>query len=569
MKDDHFWGKSRLSSVKVGIVVRTGLALLLTITSIALTWALLNPHTNTYASDQIAFATFKKTPTSTPTDTSTPTATSTSTSTPTPTPTPPPPSGIGPTSTTWYFAEGKVGQGFTQFLTIQNPDPNPTHACQVSLQYLLSASTATPKLLTIPPNTRYTELVNADLNQPANAPAYQGVSTIVRVTNPGSCRGVVAERPIYFSNFKGVSSGTDVLGATQTGTDFYFADVSSLPGYNSYLTILNPPNGLVASITISYYRGGAMLGTDTATVQPGTRGTLIPHSYGQRVAAWVHASAPVVVERPTYFSTYVVGNAGTVSGAASVVGASAPSAAWRFAEGYVGGQFQENLVLANVGTSGAAGTLVLEYDTGATLRVPVSVNAQDVNILDINSITNNRSGVCAPLPCVLSQSVSAQLTMTSGQIVAEREMFFHYTHFDRALNRTTMAMGGTDVTGQSGVATASAYSFAEGYTNLGYDEWLTVQNPTRSSETVWITLVNGKSQAYQFAIVVGMQSRYTVNINEVVVQHLVHPNDGVGDYEVSMTVQTSDGSVFVAERPMYWNDSASQGGSDVIGFIGG
>ncbi len=568
MKDDHFWGKSRLSSVKVGIVVRTGLALLLTITSIALTWALLNPHTNTYASDQIAFATSKRTPTPTPTDTSTPTATSTSASTPTPTPPPPPPSGIGPTSLQWYFAEGKVCQGFTQFLTIQNPDPNPTHACQVRLQYLLSASTPTPKLLTIPPNTRFTELVNADLNQPANAPAYQGVSTIVSVTNPGSCRGVVAERPIYFTSFKGVSSGTDVLGATHTGTDFYFADVSSLPGYNSYLTILNPPSGLVASITVSYYRSGALLGTDTATVQPGTRGTIIPHSYGQRVAAWVHASAPVVVERPTYFSTYAVGNAGTVSGAASVVGASAPSAAWRFAEGYIGGQFQENLVLANVGTSGAAGTLVLEYDTGATLRVPVSVNAQDVNILDINSITNNRSGVCEP-NCTLSQSVSAQITMTSGQIVAEREMFFHYSHFDRALNRTTIAMGGTDVTGQAGVATASAYSFAEGYTNVNYDEWLTVQNPTRSSETVWITLVNGKSQAYQFAIVVGMQSRYTVNINDVVVQHLVHPNDGVGDYEVSMTVQTSDGSVFVAERPMYWNDSASQGGSDVIGFIGG
>jgi hypothetical protein len=36
-----------------------------------------------------------------------------------------------------------------------------------------------------------------------------------------------------------------------------------------------------------------------------------------------------------------------------------------------------------------------------------------------------------------------------------------------------------------------------------------------------------------------------------------------------MTVQTTDGSVFVAERPMYWNASATQGGSDVIGYIGG
>jgi hypothetical protein len=380
---------------------------------------------------------------------------------------------------------------------------------------------------------------------------------------------VVAERPIYFTNFKGVSSGTDELGATHTGTDFYFADVSSLPGYNSYLTILNAPNGLVANITVSYYRGGALLGTDTTTVQPGTRGTIIPHSYGQRVAAWVHASAPVVVERPTYFSNYTIGNTSTVSGSASVVGASAPSTTWRFAEGFVGGQFQENLMLANVGTSGASGTLVLEYDNGSTLTVPATVNAQDVTSLDVNALTKSQGGNCAPQPCVLTQSVSAQITMTSGQIVAEREMFFHYYRLDRLTGMTVRAQGGTDVTGQSGTAAASAYSFAEGYTNMGYDEWLTVQNPTSNKETVWVRLVNGKSNTYQFSIVVEMRSRYTVNINDVVTQNLVHPNDGVGDYEVSMTVQTTDGSVFVAERPMYWNASGTQGGSDVLGYIGG
>ena len=469
----------------------------------------------------------------------------------------------------WYFAEGKVGQGFTQFLTIQNPDLNPAHICQVSLQYLLSSSTPQPKQLTIPPNTRFTELVNADLNVPANGSAYQGVSTIINVTNPGSCNGVVAERPIYFTNFKGISSGTDVLGATHTSNDFYFADVSSLPGYNSYLTILNPPNGLVANITVDYYQGGSMLGSDSLTVQPGTRGTIIPHNYGKRVAAWVHASAPVVVERPTYFSNYTAGNAGAVSGSASVVGATASSTTWRFAEGFVGGQFQENLVLANMNTSAATGSLILEYDNGTTLTVPITVNAQDVTSLDVNALTRNKTGVCQPASCQPSQSVSAQITMTSGQIVAEREMFFHYSRVDHLTGLTVKAQGGTDVTGQSGTAAASAYSFAEGYTNIGYDEWLTIQNPTSNSETVWIRLVNGKSNVYQFAIAVGMYSRYTVNINDLVVKNLVHPNDGVGDYEVSMTVQTTDGSVFVAERPMYWNASGTQGGSDVIGYIGG
>ncbi len=39
-----------------------------------------------------------------------------------------------------------------------------------------------------------------------------------------------------------------------------------------------------------------------------------------------------------------------------------------------------------------------------------------------------------------------------------------------------------------------------------------------------------------------------------------------------MTVQTtsaSSGGPFVAERPMYWNASGTQGGTDIIGYIGG
>ena len=125
-----------------------------------------------------------------------------------------------------------------------------------------------------------------------------------------------------------------------------------------------------------------------------------------------------------------------------------------------------------------------------------------------SSVANATVGMCAPTPCTLSQSVSAEITTNAGaSIVAEREMFFHFDHLDRVLNRTTRATGGTDVVGQSGAAVASAYSFAEGYAYAGY--------------------------------------------------------------QVSLTVQTTDKSVFVAERPLYWNASGTQGGDDVLGYLGG
>ena len=102
-------------------------------------------------------------------------------------------------------------------------------------------------------------------------------------------------------------------------------------------------------------------------------------------------------------------------------------------------------MLANFGSSGASGTLVLEYDNSSTLTVPISVNAQDVVTLDVNAITSNHSGACAP-SCVLSQNVSAEITMQAGAIVAEREMFFHYNHYDRVTGLTTSAQGGTGAT---------------------------------------------------------------------------------------------------------------------------
>ncbi len=311
------------------------------------------------------------------------------------------------------------------------------------------------------------------------------------------------------------------------------------------------------------------MGTDTLAVPAGTRGTIIPKSFGQRVATWVHASAPVVVERPTYFNNYFTGNVHNVSGAASVVGAPAPATDWRFAEGYTGGGFQENLLLANFGTSAATGKVVLEYDNGSTLTNTVSVPAHDALSFDVNNATATKQGTCAPTPCVLSQSVSAEITVSSGAIAAEREMFFQYNHLDRLTGRTVTAQGGSDVTGQAGAARLTAYSFAEGYSNQGYDEWLTVQNPTASSETIAVILVNGDGHNTTQQYPVGAHTRLTIDIGALVSQHLIQPGDTFRGYEVSMTVQSTSG-VFVAERPMYWDtgSSGTQGGSDVIGYMG-
>ena len=368
---------------------------------------------------------------------------------------------------------------------------------------------------------------------------------------------------MYF-NALGTNSGNDVIGATQLGTTFYFGDLATgnQPGggsYTSFIAILNPPGGQQATVTATYYANGQKVTQQQVNVAAGARSTIFPSqiSLPAHVAVVVTSTQPVAVERPTYFSHIHAGNAGTVSGAADVIGVQNLSNDWLFAEGYTGGQFQENFVIANVDPANVTAnvTITLELSNGTTNNFSISIAPSSQTTWNVNA---NAPG----------QSVSAEIKSSGSRIVAEREMFFQYNHINANDGRSLSAMGGTDVLGQVGPATSSNYSFAEGYTNIGYDKWLTIQNPTANQETINITLVNGKGTVYTTSITVGAHTRATEDITAMVISNVYHYNDGYTGYEVSMLVQSSSGP-FVAERPMYWNASGTQGGSDVIGYVGG
>ncbi|HEU0002531.1 MAG TPA: hypothetical protein VFQ36_16615 [Ktedonobacteraceae bacterium] len=489
---------------------------------------------------------------------------------PSPTGTPPPqPLQSGPVNKTWYFAEGRVGAGFTEYLSLDNPTNTP---CAVTITYLYTPDHGSPLTKTlavsIPASTRTEESVDRDLG---TSPTGFGIidSAIVTVDNNATpaCPGIVAERPMYF-NALGTNSTSDVPGVTHLGTTFYFADVAVGPqsggGYSSFLTILNPPGSPSANVTATYYAGGVSVGSDTAIVAGGTRGTISPNSHRPALPAHVSvvvtSSSPVALERPTYFSNVNEGQAGVVSGGADVIGVQSLSNDWLFAEGYTGGQFQEQFVIANLDTAHTTASvkIQLELDGGPASPATITVGPMSQVIWNVNL-------------AALNQNVSAEITSSGAQVVVEREMFFRYNHDSRSDGRNLQATGGTDVLGQIGPGTQTIYSFAEGYVNVGYDEWLTLQNPTQSTEIMWVTLDNAMGHTYSFPVTVLKQSRYTVDIVAVVLANLYHNGDGFRGFEVSMTVQTTSnaGGPFVAERPMYSNVNGTQGGTDIIGYTGG
>ena len=245
------------------------------------------------------------------------------------------------------------------------------------------------------------------------------------------------------------------------------------------------------------------------------------------------------------------------------MGTQALSHDWLFAEGYTGKGFQEYLAIANLDSSAntaANVTITLRLGDGSTSVFTLTVNPMSQTIWNVNAY-------------IPAANVSAEITSTNAAIVVQREMFFRYSHTIYSSNGFSIAAtGGSDCIGQIGPADASSYTYAEGYANIGYNEWLTLQNPTANDETINVTLNNGYGYSYTLSnLIVKAHTRATVDIAALVRQYLLTKgNDPRYSCSVSMTVQSAAGLPFVSERPMYWNTgtNGTQGGSVVSGYAG-
>lgn len=106
-------------------------------------------------------------------------------------------------------------------------------------------------------------------------------------------------------------------------------------------------------------------------------------------------------------------------------------------------------------------------------------------------------------------------------------------------------------------APASTWFFAEGTTVNGFEEWICIQNPNDYPVEALMTymLEDGTNELDTFALL--PTSRYTVFVNDKI----------IGQHDVSVRVESADGSEIIVERPMYFNyKNAWTGGHNVMGY---
>jgi Tol biopolymer transport system component len=428
------------------------------------------------------------------------------------------------TTTTFFFAEGYTGAGFSEWLCLGNPEDDPV---DVEVTFLFTDGTTQVQGYTVPGFSRLT----------VNVKDYVGPDREVSLKCVADTP-FVAERPIYF-NYQGVwDGGHDVVGASSPSETWYFAEGYTGSGFDEWICVLNPGDA-AAGLTFRFQtqeEGEKVV--SGLSVPAHSRQTFKANdllgggSYQTSLA--IESSEPVVAERPMYFNYQGTGG-WNWTGGHCVMGVPSLASDYYFAEGTTRGGFEEWITLQNPNDKPI--TVDATYMLGTGETVPKSYPIEG----------GKRFTAYVPTEVGADQDVSVHLTCPEP-FLAERPMYFYYGGMG-AWGWT----GGHCVIGTS--STAQDWFFAEGYTGPGFEEWLCIQNPGGTDAAVTITYyTGGGAPIVKEPITVAAGSRHTVFVND----H-AGPN-------LQVSAWLAADQPVIVERPMYFTYNGWTGGHDVVGY---
>ncbi|HEX7734445.1 MAG TPA: cellulase family glycosylhydrolase [Ktedonobacteraceae bacterium] len=461
----------------------------------------------------------------------------------------PQPAGSGPVSKRWYFPGELVGDGFEQVLVLDNAS---VQDCAVQLEYALQSAPGQPVLKTITLKlaalARVNVPVNRDVGVAADAP-HVLVAEVVSVDNQAApnCPGVVAERAVHLTSAD-FTGGSALPGQARASASFFFADVPMARDHSvtSALDVLNP-GSVSAKLTLSYFAASRVLATQNVTLGALEDSQIAPPAgLPVHVAALLSADQPVVAARSTLWKNGTLGDTNALSGFTTVPGSAQSASDWLLSAGSVGAGFEENLLLANPASSGSADlAITLQFSNGSTGLFHASLAARAQFVWNVNAHAAQAGNATPDLAVEVVSSVP---------LVVERVVSFRYSIGGGQVS------GVTDVPGQPRAQAARVYTFADGYSAPGFDEWLSLQNITNARELITVTLVLApRPVSYQFYL--PAHNRGTIWLSRL----LAESTQSTAGLAFSLVVQ-SDNGAFMAERCMYWNMAGSQGGSDITGY---
>jgi hypothetical protein len=213
--------------------------------------------------------------------------------------------------------------------------------------------------------------------------------------------------------------GRDGYGATEgagirtPASAWLFAEGSTLNGFETFLTVLNPSTAQPATVTASFFdQHGASLASQTIVIEPRRRGNIrlndLVHASG--IATVLTSQVPVVAERPFYFGPPNV----AATGGSDVFGRNGGGVSWLFPEGETAGTSREFLLLLNPGNVVAQVTVRFFGTGGQMVEQQLALPAKSRATLD----------VLRDVPALPPGQHSALVQSTNGvPIIAEQSIY--------------------------------------------------------------------------------------------------------------------------------------------------
>lgn len=319
------------------------------------------------------------------------------------------------------------------------------------------------------------------------------------------------------------SMSRDMIIANQAKR-WYFAEGTTRPEFQEWLTVLNP-NVQPVDFAVTYAFEGSDVVKRSYHIEAESRLSIEVAKevgVGRDVSVLVDSPLPIMVERPMYFLYRGQWDGGHVSS-----GANQPMTEWYFAEGTTRKGFEEWLCMLNPGDKTAR--VKIEYLSSGGLLGQEEITIEPWRRSTV--FVNEKVG----------PDKDVSLRVTSDQpLVAERPMYFNFEGRWR---------GGSVSSGAN--HPSNNWYFAEGYTGTGFREFLCLFNPGDSPDRARITFQIQGAAPQTKEVVVPPLSRYTFDVNTEMGKNL----------QLSASVNAD--SPIVVERPIYYDYHGWCTGGDV------
>jgi len=421
-----------------------------------------------------------------------------------------------PTST-WYLAEGSTAWGFSDYITIENPN---AAALTAKITYMPTGSANVVKTVALPAMSQTT--IN-----PADVLGAKDFSTKVECTDQS--KTIAVDRTMTWTGPGAPSpEGHSSVGVTSPATTWYLPEGSTNWGFECWLLIQNP-NGAVAHCTVTYMTEDAGPKVVTHDVPANARASFsMAADIGSKDASIkVTSDVSVIPERAMYRNNRREGH--------DSIGTTSPASDYYLAEGTSAWGFTTYVLVQNPNST--PNTVTLTYMTPQGPKTPVPSYTMQPNsrmTVRVNDVLPNTD---------FSTHVHGSLP-----IIAERSMYWGAG--------TPLGEACHDSIGMDSAHTT--FYLPDGQTSEGRETWTLVQNPNSTDVEVNITYLtpNGLGDVTKTETIKA-NSRSTFGMQA---------HSGINGRAAIEVTCITPGKKIMVERSMYWNNRGA--GTDTIGGYG-